>query len=150
LVVFQGFKAQLAAMSLYLALSAVTVPVLVGTTDERPWAAIACAILLMYGMTLTYPHMLPLAGGTLGALSLAVAVQRRSVRPLIAGGGFLAAALAGAFLVSPYRVKVLLTSLRSTAEVTAGWFVPWMTPLEFLGFTGEGLFYWNHAWRSPA
>ncbi len=145
---FQNFKAQLAAMALYLAMMSVTIPVLTGAAEESPFATLPSAILLFFGISLGYPHMLPLVAATLVPVAVLAAIETRSRRPLLVGGRLLVAVGIGLALLSPYRMKNALLYLSSMGGITAGYFLPWTTPHTFLGLSGEGLFFSDPAARS--
>ncbi len=146
-VAFQGFKAQLAASALYTAIAVVVFPVLLGRAER--WGALPATVLLMFGLLLAYPHMFPLCVAALFPLLLLEAVRMRTVRPVVAGIGFLAVACAGTFLVSPFRMGKMVDYFFNMAHVVAGYSVTWMTPQTFLGLSGEGLYFLEPAFRSP-
>ncbi|HZN94053.1 MAG TPA: hypothetical protein VFB81_15175, partial [Myxococcales bacterium] len=138
---WNGYKSQLAAMALLMALFTVVLPALEGENDEPPGSRLPAAIALGLGLSLTYQHMLPLVWGVLGVVGMAHVLRRRSWGHL----GRVALVLGGALLVmvavSPGRAQIVVDYFQQMATLKeVGWFLPWMTPLTFLGLSGEGLF----------
>ncbi|HEY8208312.1 MAG TPA: hypothetical protein VIG99_12570 [Myxococcaceae bacterium] len=133
---WNGFKSQFAAMALAVALFVVLVPAL---EEEPARARLPAAFALTLGLALTYPHMLLLVWGVLGAVAAAHALRRRSWRQLGRAALLLGGLLAALAVTSPTRAGLVVRYTLFTAGLgEVGWFNPWTTPAAFLGLSGEG------------
>lgn len=135
---WNGFKSQYAGMAQTMALFLVLVPALEGRLDEPRLARVPAALALALGLALAYPHMLPLTWAVLGAVAAAHALRRRSWAQLGSSTLLLGGLLVGLTALSPARAWFMVGYTRFTAQIPeVGWFVPWTTPLAFLGLSGD-------------
>jgi lipoprotein signal peptidase len=134
-----GFKAQLAAMALAGSIYCWMVPML--GRDCAPTAhELVGAMLLTWGLAAAYPHMPPFVFVPLALYSVALAFEAKSVRRLRWPALSAAAVLAGAAALSPFMAQNMYRYAVLMKDVTAGWFLPWVSPTALLGVTGTSAF----------
>lgn len=133
---YQGFVSQIIAMSLMLALLLCYLSsVNDATTRTGEWRYLALAVLLTWGLSLTYPHMVPLIYGAVFVYTAVSGIARRDVRWFVRSTTFMLSTLFFTVLLSPGRAKALVDYFRFTGKVQAGWFVAFLWPDVVTGLT---------------
>lgn len=128
--VFSGFQAQFIATGmcvLYFSLCASIESH--GATGQTFRAALPLSVILVWGMSITYPHIIPLIFFLAGGVAVAWLLASRHYSALWRWACFLGATLVVVALMSPKRMVSVWTYSLSMARSDAGWFIPVDWPL---------------------
>jgi hypothetical protein len=128
-LVFEGFFAQIVAMSLGVLIFWATSKLIV--SREMPQHLAAYFVLLCcftWGLLLTYQHMLPFVWIFTGVYTFILAVAMKDIRPLLISAIGHAAAFTLFAMLCPPRAIAFLGDFQHMATVQAGWFMPFFAP----------------------
>ena len=134
----QGFEAQIIAMG--LALFAILLHVRAVTdcqklSDYYPY--IPAGVLLNWGLSLTYPHILPFIYVPVAGYVCLSTLYARSRTTAVNWALFVLITLGLTVLLSPSRAQSFWVYLRYMGSVDAGWHLPLLFPVAFFGLTFE-------------
>jgi hypothetical protein len=136
--VCEGYQGQLVAMGVALLILLVHAEASRALSWSEIWRYLPLAILLNWGLSLSYPHMTLFAQApVLGYVGL-TCLRTRS---LASAGRYLVLALvvtAVVYRMSVWRAECIIAYMQAMGSVKAGWFVPWMTLDRCLGFLPMG------------
>lgn len=134
--VYQGFEAQIIATGLTLFFILIQIHA-VNTSEKNsdylPY--IVFVVLLNWGISITYPHMLPFVYVPVVGYVVLVSFHDSSWKTAINWGAFALATIVLTLLLSPSRGQSLVSYLLEMNKAEAGWHIGWLFPDAFFGFT---------------
>ncbi len=132
--IYHGYQGQIIATALALCIFLLHIEAIDNCHKiSHYYAYIPLTVLFNWGVSLTYPHMLLLIYAPIVVYVVVVAFYRRSSPPAFHWIYFVMATLVVTLILSPYRAKVLVSSLIPTATLASGWFIPWISPDSLFG-----------------
>jgi hypothetical protein len=138
---YQGFEAQIIATGLTLFFILIQIHA-INNSEKRSdyFPYIFFGVLLNWGISISYPHMLPFVYVPVVGYVVLVSFHARSWKASINWGAFALATIALTFILSPSRGQSLVRYLLVMNKVEAGWHIHWLFPDAFFGFTFK---HWN-------
>jgi hypothetical protein len=120
-LIFQGYQGQVIATGLSLCV------VLVCLNASRHcliwrdyYAYLPLAVLLSWGIHLTYPHMLPFVYAPLGTYLVLLSIRSKSPWPALRGSAFILLGLVLMFALSPHRAKAMVSIFAWMGNIQGG------------------------------
>ena len=131
---YHGYQGQIIATALSLCIFLLHIEAIDNCHKiSRYYAYIPLTVLFNWGVSLTYPHMLLFIYAPIVVYVVAIAFYRRSSHPALQWIYFVMATLVVTLILSPYRAKILVSSLIRKATLRFGWFIPWISPDSLFG-----------------
>jgi len=132
--VYQGFEAQIIATGLALGIILINVQAVNDCLSYRDYVPyLPFAVLLIWGMVITYPHMLPFVYVPVVAYVFLLGLYTRSIKKVLNWVLFLIGSLIVVVALWPPRAQTLLTYFLNMAAAEAGWFIPLVSPEGWYG-----------------
>lgn len=137
-LVHRGFQGQIFAMTLVLALYLIHCKLFPKIDFSRETAGFfALAVLLNWGLSITYGHMFFLAHAPFTLFAILASIYARDSERAVRWLVFTLLALLATFALSPFRAFTLFLTTASTAIARTGWFVPLIFPDVVLGIVAD-------------
>jgi len=137
---YEVFQAQIIATGLALGLILINVQAINDCrTRGDYYSYVPFAILLNWGLIITYSHVLPLVYIPVIVYVLLIAFYVRSGKPILNWASFLLVALIVVVALSPPRARSLVSQFLLYSDVNVGFFVRWLSPEGWYGLTFEKL-----------
>jgi hypothetical protein len=132
--IYESFQGQIITVGLTLAFFLVQHEVIFNhlkTSDTYRY--ILMTILLVWGISLTYNHMLPILYAILFICALVHALQEKRMSAFFHWLLLSGVSLFIVFLLSPYRAKAIFELFLQRGRDLVGWFIPWQSPDTIFG-----------------
>lgn len=124
--VYNGYQGEIFAAALAVALVLFHLRLIRGAERLSDcYEYVPLVILLDWGISLTYPNMLPFVYAPLGMFALFLWIHSKKSRRFVTWLSFTVATLGVMALLSPYRAGRVVLQTITTGHETAGWFIPW-------------------------
>jgi hypothetical protein len=134
--IYHGYQGQMIATGLALCMFLVHFEAISNCQKiSHYYTYFPLAVLLNWGVSLTYPQMLSFIYAPIAVYLLLVASYKRSRSLALRWIYFVLITLVITFILSPDRAKVLVSSLILKSRANFGWFIPWISPDTFFGLT---------------
>lgn len=145
--VYSGFQGQLIATGLALCIFLLHLHAINYCNKVSDYCGyIPFAVLFNWGISLTYPHMLPFIYAPLVVYLIVLCFHARSYHIFFNWTLFVIAVLGLTFILSPYRARVSILDLVMLAKIEAGWYMPWFSPDTIFGLTFSKVYLNAHKW----
>jgi len=133
-LVYLGFQPQVVGMSLSVGFFFLQFYLIENSKKFLDYAVyIPILALLNWGISSSYAHMLPFLYIPIGAYIVVKAVKDRSFKDILNWMALQVLALVLTTILSPFRMKVLISNLLFHAGAEAGWNMPYFSPDYILG-----------------
>ncbi len=134
-VIFNGFECQIIAVPLMLLIMLSNVAMIRTNKFKDAIRYAPFLILSIWGISLTYSHMLVIIYGLIISYLLLSYWKNKDVTKLLNWVVINCIALVVLVCLSPQRPQMIITMTSTMSSVTAGWFIPWITPQKLYGIT---------------
>ncbi len=138
--IYQGFQGQIIATGLALCIFLLHLQAISNCKKLSDYCQyIPLAVLFNWGISLTYPHMLPFIYSPLIAYLFFVSFHSKSRALALHWISFVIITLVITYVLSPSRAKALVTYLFLMGKVEAGWHMPF-SPDAIFGLTIKNVY----------
>lgn len=135
-IIFQGYHGQIIATCLSLTLVFLHLNAISRCNQWSDYYKfLPLIVLLIWGVSITYPHLLFFIYPPLGAYCILWAIYKKSRATPIRWSAFVVFVFLIMALVSPYRAKALVSYIIYMGSVGGFAFHPWISPATFLGLS---------------
>lgn len=132
--IYNGFQGQIIATGLALCILLLNLQVINNSKKFSDYFSyIPLAVLFNWGISLTYPHMLPFIYIPLICYQLILVLHSKSFSNIFYWISFVILTLIVVVILSPFRAKALVSYLFQMANVQAGWYMPLFSPDAIFG-----------------
>jgi len=136
--VCQGYQGQMVATGVALLIILVYAQAVRSPTVREVLPLIPLAVLLTWGFSLSYPHMVFFGQAPVVGYVGFTCLRTKTLGPVARYAVLTACTAALLYFMSPFRAGWLIGYLQQMGGVKAGWFIPWLTPDRYLGFLPHG------------
>jgi hypothetical protein len=134
-VIYMGFENQIIAMSLMLLIFLCNVAIIRSDKFTEAICYFPFLFLALWGLSLTYNHMLVIIYALIIAYVLVSYWKNRKVVILSNWAAMNCIAVAIILCLSPQRLQMVISNTFLFSGVTAGWFMSWITLPKLFGIT---------------
>ena len=134
-VMYNGFENQIIAVSLMLLIVLLNVAVIRTATFKNTLGYLPLLILSLWGLSLTYSHMIIIIYAVICCYALISILKNRGFRKLLNYTAINCIAFIVIFFLSPDRLQMVTANTFNMSNVNAGWFMPLITPQKLYGIT---------------
>jgi hypothetical protein len=134
-VIYNGFENQIIAVPLMLFIMLSNVAVVMANKFRDALRYVPFLFLALWGLSLTYSHMFVIIYGLIIAYVLLSCWKNRKVTKLLNWAAINCIAALIIVCLSPQRLQMVISNTFTMSSVSAGWFMPWITPQKLYGIT---------------